>query len=69
MANPPYDKEKTAEQQIAEMNEQLGVHYWPGAAGYAPESDAQVEAEPHPWWWHGDEDASASFLREMGVQL
>jgi len=22
-----------------------------------------------PWWWHGDEDASQSFLAAMGVDL
>lgn len=69
MDNPPYDKEKTAEQQVEEINAQLGVHYWPGAAGIAPESDAQEDAEPHPYWWHGDEDASASFLRDRGMVL
>lgn len=69
MENTPYDKDKTTEQQIEEINQQLGVHYWPGAAGYAPESEAQADQEPRPWWWHGDEEASASFLREMGVSL
>ncbi|MGW2213197.1 hypothetical protein [Streptomyces sp. NPDC001781] len=31
---------------------------------------ADAEADPAaPWWWEGDEEASASFLAAQGVSL
>lgn len=53
---------------MAEIENDLGVRYWPGAAGTAPDRE-ELDDSPRPAWWHGDEDASSTFLREMGVVL
>lgn len=58
---------QTAEDARKVFDAQLGVGGWG-----TPSSDMRpVEArDPSaPWWWHGDEDASQSFLTAMGVNL
>lgn len=69
MENPQQVEGKTPEQVIEQINNDLGVHMWPGAEGNAADLEELADAEPRPSWWHGDEDASATFLREMGVVL
>lgn len=48
-----------------EFDATLGVTLWT-----SPLSPVilQVPTEG-PWWWRGDEEASSSFLSEMGVTL
>lgn len=49
----------------AEFDGQLGVTLWT-----SPLSPVILQLPTEgPWWWRGDEEASSSFLREMGVNL
>jgi len=45
----------------------LSVAGWalPGASSIT----AVAREEGAPWWWEGEQDASESFLRSMGVTL
>jgi hypothetical protein len=59
---------QTEEQARARFDADLGVSAWalPGR------ERREVEQRPDdgaPWWWHGAEDASQSFLTSMGVSL
>jgi hypothetical protein len=45
----------------------LGVAGWPGPG--QPARTASAVEPGAPPWWHGDEDASQSFLAAMGVRL
>jgi hypothetical protein len=58
---------QTEEQARARFDADLGVSAWalPGRDRREPEA-ADTGA---PWWWHGAEDASQSFLASMGVTL
>jgi hypothetical protein len=49
----------------ASIDNALGVSSWPGPVRQ-PRPPAESGA---PAWWAGDEDASQSFLAEMGVTL
>lgn len=44
----------------------LGVTSWPGPVGVRPRRDPAIP-DSVPDWWRGDEEASQSFLREMGI--
>jgi hypothetical protein len=59
---------QTEEQARARFDADLGVSAWA-----LPGRDRRtVEQQPNPgapWWWHGAEDASQSFLASMGVSL
>ncbi|MFJ8538185.1 hypothetical protein [Streptomyces sp. NPDC093591] len=59
---------QTEEQARARFDADLGVSAWalPGRERRAMEQKAEPGA---PWWWHGPEDASQSFLASMGVSL
>lgn len=46
----------------------LGVQYW-RVSRSSPEREPEPDATPTPYWWTGDEDASQTFLHEMGVVL
>lgn len=50
-----------------ELDRALDVDLWrvPGVPLRAPRRD--VEGRRAPAWWHGDEDASQSFLHAVGV--
>lgn len=54
----------------AEVNRVLEVERWPTPL-YRPQPRAPLppEEEWAPEWWAGDEEASQSFLRSMGVRL
>jgi len=58
---------QTGEQARARLDADLGVSAWalPGR------ERRQMEPVDNsaPWWWHGAEDASQSFLASMGVTL
>ncbi len=59
---------QTEEQARRKFDADLGVSAWalPGR------DRREIEPQPDtgaPWWWHGDEDASQSFLASMGVTL
>jgi hypothetical protein len=56
-----------AERERAELDGALGVAGWPGPAHrWRPSAPREPGA---PSWWHGDEEASQSFLAAMGVRL
>jgi hypothetical protein len=59
---------QTEEQARARFDADLGVSAWalPGHDRRQPEPVTDTGA---PWWWHGNEDASQSFLTAMGVNL
>ncbi|MDT0387810.1 hypothetical protein [Streptomyces dubilierae] len=59
---------QTEEQARARFDADLGVSAWalPGVERRAAEQEIEPDA---PWWWHGAEDASQSFLASMGVSL
>ncbi len=59
---------QTEEQARARLDADLGVSAWaaPGRTRTAIEPKPDDGA---PWWWHGAEDASQSFLAAMGVTL
>lgn len=58
---------QTEEQARARFDADLGVSAWarPGRA----RREVQVVENNAPYWWHGAEDASQSFLASMGVTL
>lgn len=61
-----YDEERVSyEQARTEFDRLLQVEAWGSPLQPAPTVPAVSEG---PWWWRGDEDASQSFLREMGVE-
>lgn len=53
----------------AENDNKLGVKAWPVPGGvWRPHQQDQVDpGDRTPEWWHGEEEASASFLAAMGV--
>ena len=49
------------------LDSDLGVRQWRVTPRVAAR---RVDVEPDaPSWWHGDEEASSSFLAAMGVSL
>lgn len=53
-----------------EMDSMLGVTTWPTpTASSGSNTVRQTETVPAgaPDWWHGDEEASQMFFREMGI--
>lgn len=44
----------------------LNVGEWATPWNIDPEPDPLKDA---PWWWSGDDEASSSFLAEMGLDL
>lgn len=46
---------------------QLGVDSW-RTPGHDEVQKPPVEPNA-PWWWKGDQDASQSFLKAVGVKL
>jgi hypothetical protein len=61
----PYDHDDPAKHR-REFDNVMGVRDWsvPGTTRRVPRRDVPANA---PAWWSGDEDASQSFLRSMGV--
>lgn len=59
---------QSEEQARARFDADLGVSAWavPGRDRRPMQPKADDGA---PWWWHGAEDASQSFLASMGVTL
>lgn len=58
---------QTEEQARQAFDADLGVSLWraPGHTPVAPEP-----RDPNaPYWWHGEEEASSTFLQAMGVTL
>jgi len=52
----------------AELDSSLDVASW--ATPLTTFKSRQIAREPGaPSWWHGEEEASESFLRAMGVNL
>jgi hypothetical protein len=61
---PPPDKEHP-DPRAEMLDDPLGVEDWP-----RPGREAVGEiVEGAPSWWRGEEEASASFLRSMGVDV
>lgn len=60
----PYPDEKENPHPREDLDNALRVREW-----NTPTTRRTTEpVEPGaPSWWHGDEDASQSFLREMGI--
>jgi hypothetical protein len=56
------------ERERAQLDAALCVAAWP-APGIRRARPAEPTEPGAPAWWHGDEDASQSFLDAMGVQL
>lgn len=68
MEYPQTKEGQTVEQAREQINAELGVSSWRAFPASAPVQTAADEG-PVPYWWHGDEDASASFLASQGVVL
>jgi hypothetical protein len=49
-----------------QLDSDLGVRQWGTVT--APAATPVIESDA-PAWWHGDEEASESFLAAMGVTL
>ncbi len=61
---PPDEKENRDPRGELDRNLEVGSWRVPGWDGLARELP-----DGAPAWWRGDEEASQSFLRAMGVQL
>lgn len=63
----PYDEQRP-ERPREELDDELDVASWrvPGRRAVVPAAPVNPDA---PSWWHGDEDASQTFLAAMGVRL
>jgi len=61
----PYDHENPARYR-QELDRALAVTTWP-VPGTARASRRRREEPRAPAWWEGDEEASQTFLRSMGV--
>ena len=59
---------QTEEQARARFDADLGVSAW-ALPGRERREAEPVQDPGAPWWWHGSEDASQSFLASMGVTL
>jgi hypothetical protein len=59
---------QTEEQARARFDADLGVSAWALPGHDRREHEPQPD-DGAPWWWHGNEDASQSFLASMGVTL
>jgi hypothetical protein len=56
-----------AEEVRKNFDNQMGVKMW-RIPGQPEKADSGAPVEPGtPSWWHGEEDASQSFLMSMGV--
>lgn len=66
----PRDKndDRTDEQLRKEFDNSIGVRAWrmPGQV-LKPEIEEALSEPGAPSWWMGEEDASQSFLKSMGV--
>lgn len=54
------------------FDSKLGVSRWVTPLTPADEQNDEPEEQIDPlapWWWHGEEEASTTFLTSMGVQL
>ncbi len=54
------------------FDSKLGVSRWEHPLSPLDKDDDEPEEQidPNaPWWWHGDEEASTTFLTSMGVNL
>lgn len=66
-----YDPEKPgdAERARKQLDSELKIKRWRiSESDTDPYADA-VQEEWAPWWWDGEEEASASFLAAQGVNL
>lgn len=62
------EEDQTHEEVRQELDDVLDVAAWRSSRRVtAPERPPEDEGAPS--WWHGDEDASASFLKTVGVSL
>ena len=59
---------QTEDQARARFDADLGVSAW-ALPGRDRRDTAQQQDPGAPWWWHGAEDASQSFLTSMGVSF
>jgi hypothetical protein len=51
----------------AELDSDLGVLEWQLSDSDVQQPQREGVDPDAPAWWHGDEEASASFMRAMGV--
>jgi len=54
------------EQERARLDGILEIESWSQLLPRPRPVQRPVDA---PWWWRGDEDASASFIESMGINL
>ncbi len=59
---------QTGEQARARFDADLGVSAW-ALPGHDRREADPAQDPGAPYWWHGAEDASQSFLTSMGVTL
>jgi hypothetical protein len=59
---------QTEEQARTRFDADLGTSAW-ALPGRERREMEQKPDDGAPYWWHGDEDASQSFLASMGVTL
>jgi hypothetical protein len=57
------------DQARSELNARLGVDTWRAFPASVRVEPRETDEGPVPYWWHGDEDASSSFLASQGVVL
>ena len=72
MENVEVREKETYEQACEKLNRELGVNDWstPFATSNITKPLAiDAPGLNAPAWWHGDEEASQSFLQAMGIHL
>lgn len=62
-------KEGAAEAARKQLDAEMKIKRWRVAVVQEDPYAGQVEDEGAPWWWDGDQEASDSFLKGMGVDL
>ena len=62
----PYQEDNKTDYR-AELDSELGVLQWTVGSGDVLTHEYEQVDSDAPSWWHGDEEASDSFMRAMGV--
>jgi hypothetical protein len=68
VARLPYPDEKDHPDPRSELDVPLMVNTWHVPGEQRPDVEGET-VEGAPSWWRGDEEASQSFIREMGIKL
>lgn len=61
---PNAETEQEYRNNLAELDALLALESWSTPLSRSRPAPLPEEG---PWWWRGDEDASASFIESMGI--